>query len=347
MSSRVLSEDKRAHLRKERPQVKRDATVIERSLTSLDWWCQRRHSFVHTVLTNPRRFHLDLEDDRHWRIVTNSYWATVLDLSFRCARFSRILCSAESLHLHRQWHQRQNASEEFYPSAFQHRSKPISLHSDSCKRDTSVRMTSTNSSTYQLLISRKNAHPSSVSIALVVERNCAIKSSRLLVVMDRNLSIKSSSRLDMPPVDDIASESTSIVHNAINEQIEGNRKDLEDKRNPSCFNWDMFWWMRATVSCGMRVSMPLDGKERKEKKRKNDWYVCIIALRWRIRLAVIRCFWYHLELTRNKHRKNKTQVKHCRPFKKRYQDNRIGAAEESEKNWSKVYLEELTNQVSW
>ena len=138
----------RFYLRKGHPQVKRDATVIEQFSTSPDWWCPRRHSFVHLVLMSPRRFHLDLEVDRRWRIVTNSYWARALDLdviawtdciareqwnyrNFRYAKFSQILCSVEWLPLHRQWHQRQSAFEESCPSASRHRNKPISLHSSS------------------------------------------------------------------------------------------------------------------------------------------------------------------------------------------------------------------------
>lgn len=68
-------------------------------------------------------------------------------------------------------------------------------------------------SIYQLFISKKNRHPSSDNIALVVARNCAIKSSRLLVVIDLKRSIKSSSKLAMatglPLVK--GSESISIV----------------------------------------------------------------------------------------------------------------------------------------
>lgn len=48
-------------------------------------------------------------------------------------------------------------------------------------------------------------------MALVVARNCAIRSSRLLVVIDLSRSIRSSSRLDIPALQEIGSESMSIV----------------------------------------------------------------------------------------------------------------------------------------
>ena len=130
-------------------------------------------------------------------------------------------------------------------------------------------------------------------MALVVARNCAMRSSRLLVVIDLSRSIRSSSRLDIPALQEIGSESMSMVFGKYESRestktADESRENVNSRwrrpmdRNRMCVWWDSLKWnplQRATLDGSSKTCTDIQTRWDKEKKN--------MRVKWNIVVAIV------------------------------------------------------------